>query len=313
MTNYTNQDSTDGDGALAAALVSARTGNADLRSRVVEAIRSIVSRPYDTTSNPSALGWARTMTSWVIAGDLIDLDQIDPVLDQQWRQFLAGMSEYPYAGDGGANLLDLAVRRANNIGAMARSAETAIAIYTGDTAKLQLMADLYRAWLEGSDTYRFDWGSDKDRSWQCQPGDPSTYRGINPVDCIRDGNDLGGVLPEEFRRSASYDPANYPGPNTTKYPWEALGAAIAQADLLSRAGYPDALQWGDQAPRRALERLWYLNSIAADLGWTFGRAAGGGSDDRWIIPFINALYGSAFPEPAATGPGRPLSWTAWTR
>jgi hypothetical protein len=311
MTNYTNQDSTDGAYALAAALVAARTGDPDLRTRVIEAIRSIATNPYNTSANPSALGWARTMTAWVIAGDLVDLDQADPALDQQWRQFLVGMLEYPYAGDGGANLLDLAVKRANNIGTVARSAVTAIAIYAGDTNKLQLMADLYRAWVEGSDVYRFDWATAKDRSWQCQPDSPSTYRGINPVDCVRDGNDLGGVLPEEFRRNAPYDPATYPGPNTTKYPWEALGAASTQADLLARAGYPDALQWGDQAPRRALERLFYLNSIAADLGWTFGRAAGGGSDDRWMIPFVNALYGTGFPEPGATGPGHPLSWTGW--
>jgi hypothetical protein len=252
------------------------------------------------------------MTSWVIAGDLIDLDQVDPALDQQWRQFLAGMPEYPYPGDGGSNLLDLAVNRANNIGVAARTAVTAIAIYTGNSNQLQLMADLYRAWLEGSDAYRFDWDSDKDRSWQCQPGEPATYRGINPVDCVRDGNDLGGVLADEYRRSGPYDAANFPGPNTTKYPWEALGAAIAQADLLARAGYPDALEWGEQAPRRALERLWYLYTVAADQGWTFGRAADGGSDDRWIIPFVNALYNTTLPEPDASGYGRPLSWTTWT-
>jgi hypothetical protein len=313
MTDYSNQDSTDGTYALAAALVATRTADTELRTRVVEAIRSIASHPYNTSGNPSALGWARTMTGWVIAGDLIDLDRVDPALDQQWRHFLKGMPEYPYPGDGGANMLDLAVNRANNVGAVARTAVTAIAIYAGDTNRLRLMAALYRAWVEGSAEYRFDWLTDRDRSWQCLPGSPSTYRGINPDYCVRDGNDLGGVLPDEFRRNGSYDPADYPGPSTTKYPWEALGAAITQADLLARAGYSDALQWGDQAPRRALERLWYLNSIAADRGWTFGHAADGGSDDRWIIPFINGLYGSTFPEPSATGPGRPLSWTNWAR
>jgi len=312
MIDYTNQDSTDGAYALAAALVAARSGSVDMRTRVVAAIRSIVSSPYETTDNPSALGWARTMTSWVIASDLIELDQADPALDQQWRLFLTGMPDHPYPGDGGSDLLDLAINRANNVGAVARTAVTAIAIYTGDTNQLNLMADLYRAWVEGSDVYRFDWSADRDRSWQCLPGYPATYRGVNPDLCSRDGNDLGGVLPEEYRRNAPYDPTSYPGPSTTKYPWEGLGAAVAQADLLARAGYTNALDWGDQAPRRALERLWYLHSVAADQGWTFGHAADGGSDDRWIIPFVNALYGTTLPEPSATGPGRPLSWTNWT-
>jgi hypothetical protein len=311
MTDYTNQDSTDATYALAAALVAARTGDSEMRDRVAEAIRSIASRPYDTTDNPSALGWARSMTSWVVAGDLIGLGQLDPGLDDLWQQFLRGMPQYPYAGDGGNSLLDLALTRANNVGAVARSAVTAIAIYTGDDRRLHVMADLYRAWVEGSGKYRFDWDSDKDRSWQCLPGSPSTYRGINPTFCTRDGNNLGGVLPEEFRRNGEYNADDYPGPSTTKYPWEALGAAVAQAYLLVRAGYSDALEWGDEAPRRALDRLWYLHSVAADDGWTFGRAAEGGSDDRWIIPFVNAIYDTSFLEPDGTGHGRPLSWTAW--
>ena len=43
-----------------------------------------------------------------------------------------------------------------------------------------------------------------------------------------------------------------------------------------------------------------------------GQPAGGGSDDRWIIPLVNSLYGTDYPEPDATGHGRPLSWTDWT-
>lgn len=312
MTDYARQDSTDGTHALAAALMFARAGDESFRAEVADAIERIVAGGYITDRNPSSLGWARSITAWVVASDLIDLAEYRPSVDEEWRDFLAGMPEHPYPGDGGDHLLDLAIGRANNIGAVARTAVTAIAIYVDDEELLVSMAELYRAWVEGSTVRHFDWAETRDRSWQCQPDDPATYRGINSADCRRNGHDLGGILPEEFRRSGTYDPDDFPGENGTKYAWEALGAAVVQAELLRRAGFPEALEWGDRAPLRALERLDDFHRVAADDGWTFGREAGGGSDDRWIIPLVNDLYDTQFPEPERTGHGRPLSWTDWT-
>ncbi|MFW2335438.1 hypothetical protein [Ilumatobacter sp.] len=312
MTDYVWQDSTDGTHALAAALVFARTGDESFRVEVADAIERIVAGGYITDRNPSSLGWARSITAWVVASDLIDLAEYRPSVDDDWRGFLAGMPQHPYPGDGGDHLLGLAIGRANNIGSVARTAVTAIAIYVDDEELLVSMAELYRDWVEGSTVRRFDWAETRDRSWQCVPDDPATYRGINSADCLRDGHDLGGILPEEFRRSGTYDPGDFPGENGTKYAWEALGAAVVQAELLRRAGFSEALEWGDRAPLRALDRLDEFHRVADDDGWTFGREAGGGSDDRWIIPLVNDLYDTDFPEPERTGHGRPLSWTDWT-
>jgi hypothetical protein len=313
MTDYGWQDSTDGSYALAAALVYARTGDLTLRTKVADAIRTIATNPYDIDNNPSALGWARTMTAWIVAADLINLADYRPDTETSWHAFLADMPTHPYPGDGGDSLLALAISRANNIGAFARTAVTAIAIYTNDDPLLDHMADLYRAWVEGSTEHRFDWTkTGKDRSWHCNPDDPMTYRGINAADCTRDGHDLSGVIADDYRRSGPYDSTDFPGPNATKYPWETLGAAITQAQLLHRAGYPNALTWGDNAPQRALHQLHTLHQTAQTQGWTFGVEDHEGSDDRWIIQLINHLYKTTYPQPTETNHGRPLTWTDWT-
>ncbi len=308
--SYDNQNSVDGVNCLAAAIVYARTGSSTMRTKVRDAINSIANAAYVKT-NLSPLGWARNITSWIVAADLIQLASYDPTVHENFRQFLMGMPHEPYSGDGGTDLYDL-TNRANNIGIMARVAILAISLYVGDYTEVATMADLYQGWLLGPySTYPFDYNT-PDGSWQEDPTDLTTYRGIVDLGVVRDGNDFSGVIPDDYRRNGSYNSADYPGPNTTKYPWEAMAGILTMVELLRRNYASDALTWDDSAPQRAFDRLRQNYVDASADGWTWGITAGGGSDDRWVIYLGNKLYSSGYPVPSTTGAGRPLSWSDFT-
>ena len=128
--------------------------------------------------------------------------------------------------------------------------------------------------------------------WQCNPSAPV---GINPTGCTRDGHSIDGVLPDDQRRAGGF---TWPPPKEN-YVWEALQGAVVQAVILKRAGY-DVFTWENQALRRAVEWLHSQANFPA-VG-----------DDTWTPHLINYYYGTQFPAPVPTSPGKNMGWTDWT-
>src|SRR6185295_2047989 len=90
-------------------------------------------------------------------------------------------------------------RRPNNWGTHAGAARVAIALYLGDDAELARAATVFHGWLGDRAAYAgFEYG---DVTWQCDPSKPV---GIN-ASCVKDGHDIGGALPDDMRRGASFN------------------------------------------------------------------------------------------------------------
>jgi hypothetical protein len=80
--DLSNQDQSNNVCILAKALVFARTGQASYRSGTVSALQSIVNMG---TYSGRALALGRELGAYVVAADLIDLKNYDPVLDSKFR------------------------------------------------------------------------------------------------------------------------------------------------------------------------------------------------------------------------------------
>jgi hypothetical protein len=72
-----------------------------------------------------------------------------------------------------------------------------------------------------------------------------------------------------------------------------------QAQILRRAGY-DSFQWQDSALWRAFNWL-YTQALFPATG-----------DDSWQPHLVNRIYGSNFPAPLPSRPGKNMGWTDWT-
>jgi len=284
--DLSNQDDPANVCVMAKALVYARTGDAKLRLAVVDALWDVIgSLPYDGR----ALALGRELAAYVIAADLIDLRGYDPVLDDQFRATIKTLLRTPTTG-GPENLIDCHEKRPNNWGNHCGASRAAVAAYLGDTAQLARVAQVFKGYLGDRASYvGFSYG---ELSWQCDPTKPV---GINPKGCTKGGHPLDGVLPDDQRRSGTYQ---WPAPKEN-YVYEALQGALAQAVILRRAGY-DVFNWQDQALLRAFQWLYTQASFPAT------------GDDSWEPYVINKYYGTNFAAPVPSRPGKNVGWTDWT-
>jgi hypothetical protein len=282
-----NQDDPANVCVMAKALVYARIGGAKYRDGVLAALTSIVN---SGTYNGRALALGRELGAYVIAADLIGLPGMDPALDRVFREKLVELrTTYTHSGPG--NLIECQERRPNNWGLHCGFTLAAIAVYLGDDAALDRVAVIFRGWAGDRDAYAaFKYGADL--TWQADPAQPV---GINPKGSTRDGHNIDGVMPEEMRRCGSFQ---WP-PCSTGYVWEALQGAVATAWVLHRRGH-DAFGWQDRALLRAV--IWVHEQ--AD------QPAEG--DDTWQPHLINKVYGSTFPAPTPSRPGKNVGWADWT-
>ena len=119
-----------------------------------------------------------------------------------------------------------------------------------------------------------------------------------PVHQPQHGGDGGGQFAfgpnDDQRRGGSY---RWPAPREN-YVYEGLQGALTQAILLSRQGY-DVWNWSDRALLRAFTWLHKEASFPA------------GDDDTWQPHVINTVYGTAFPAPTPSRPGKVFGWTDW--
>jgi hypothetical protein len=74
---------------------------------------------------------------------------------------------------------------------------------------------------------------------------------------------------------------------------------VVQAGLLSQAAFP-AWQWQDQALLRAITWLHDEANYPAS------------GDENWQPYVFNYIYGTNFPTPMISNPGKGMGWTDWT-
>ena len=280
--NISNQDENTDIYVLAAGLVYARTGDAAYRTKAIAAIKAAV----QTENGGRTLALGRNLPGYVLAANLVDLPRFEPAFNENtFKPWLRSLLTETLDGQ---TLRSTHERRPNNWGTHAGAARVAIALYLGDSAELARAATVFHGWLGDRSAYAgFQYG---DVTWQCDASKPV---GINPV-CVKGGHAIGGALPDDMRRGASFA---WP-PASTGYPWEALQGALLQAELLRRAGY-DAWNWENKALLRASEFLY------EGIGWP---ATG---DDEWQPWIIDARYHTSYRDAAPARYGKNFGWTDW--
>jgi hypothetical protein len=278
---------------LAAALVAARLDDHGYRSRVRDALKEVTEAALDLDDGLAAL---RRLGTYAIAADIIGLSEFDPEFERTFRSWLVTARDTEYTSGGGGTVAGYHERRPNNWGTHAGGSRIAVAIYLGDTSDLQRAAQVFRGWVGDRSAYNeFQFRSDF--TWHCDEERPV---GINPKGCTKRDQDgilrsIDGVLPDDQRRYGSFA---WPPPKGN-YVWEALQGALSQAWMLSRQGY-EAFEWQDRALLRALNWLHDQADFPAE------------GDDTWQPHIINSVYGTAFPAPSPTRPGKNIGWTDWT-
>jgi hypothetical protein len=280
--NLSDQEDTNKIYVLAKALVYARTGEPKYRAEVVDNLMEAIG----TEQGGRTLALGRGLVTYVIAADLVNLPA-DPDQDKRFRAWLEEALDEDLDG---TTLRKTNEERANNWGIHAGASRAAVALYLGDTAELERTAQIFKGWLGDRQSYA-DFRFEDDLSWQADPTNPV---GINPKGAVKDGHSVDGALPEEMRRGSRF---RWP-PARTNYAWGVLQAALVQAELLHRAGYP-TWEWSDRALLRAVQFLYAI-------GWMPE------GDDEWQVWVVNHAYGTTFPASLPARPGKNMGWTDWT-
>ncbi len=264
---------------LAKALVFARTGDQRYRLEVIDACRAAIG----TEQGGSTLALGRNLVAYVVSAELVGLPAQEDADFRAWlRVCLTELLE-------NKTLISTHEIRPNNWGTHAGASRAAVALYLGDTTELERCATIFHGWLGNRSVYAgFAFG---DPAWQADPSNPVA---VNPMGATKEGHSIDGVLPDDQRRSGAF---LWPPPKAN-YVWEALQGAIVQAVILHRAGY-DTWNWEDQALLRAVRWLHEQCDFPAE------------GDDTWLPHIINCYYGTDFPAPVPSSPGKNMGWTDW--
>lgn len=270
---------------MAAGLVAARLGSDVYRAKVRESLRGVMAAPIDG-ADPLAI--VRRLGTYAIAADLVDLRSFDPSFDEQFRVWLDRTRKTPFAGE---TIAAVHERRPNNWGTHAGVSRIGAALYLGDRAELERAAQVYKGWL-GDRTAYAGFTYNEVEWWQADPTKPV---GINPKGATREGHSIDGVLPDDQRRAGAF---TWPPPKEN-YVYTALEGALGQAVLLSRQNY-DVWNWSDRALLRAFVWLHEQADYPAE------------GNDCWQPYIINRVFGTTFPTPASSDPGKNIGWADWT-
>ena len=278
--NLSNQDDPTNVHVLAKALVYAKLGDEKYRTDVINACMAAIG----TEKGGRTLALGRELIAYVIAADLVGLPADKDQTFQAWLR-----TTLTEALDG-KTLQSTHEERPNNWGTHAGASRAAVALYLGDAAELMRTAQVFKGWLGDRASYaEFEYG---DLSWQADASQPV---GINLPGTTKDGHPIDGVLPDDQRRGGGF---TWPPPKES-YVYGALQGALAQAVLLSRAGY-DVWNWEDKALLRAFRWLHDEADFPAQ------------GDDTWEPYIVNYYYGTNFPAPLPSSPGKNVGWTDWT-
>jgi hypothetical protein len=283
--NLADQEDASNVCVLAKALVFARIGGETYRADVMSALRAIVA---SGTYQGRALALGREIGAYVLSADLISLQTYDPSLDQEFRSKLRELLTTATL-EGPRSLVECHEKRPNNWGTHCGGARAAIAAYLGDAAEMARVAQVFKGYLGDRSSFSsFDYG---DLSWQCDASQPV---GINPAGCMKEGHLIDGVVPDDQRRSGGF---TWPPPQES-YAYEGLQGALLQATILHRAGY-EPFTWENRALLRVYSWLHEQAGFQAE------------GDDTWQPHVANYFYGTNFPAPTPSRPGKNVGWTDW--
>jgi hypothetical protein len=246
--NLSDQNDQDDVVALAKSIVFARTGVASYRTDAIQMLRSAVG----TELPGDALGVARNVAPLALAADFLGWH------DATWSSWLGKLRTWPNP-DRAYTLISNQMKRPNNWGTHAGASRIAVDLYLGDRTDLAAAAAVFRGWAGERSAYAsFTYG---ELSWQANRSSPV---GVNPVGAVVLGMNVDGILPDDMRRGGV---AVTVGAAGISYTWEALQGAVLGATLLSRAGF-SSWQWGDQAVRRAVARMYSMGyPPTGDVDW----------------------------------------------
>jgi hypothetical protein len=277
--NLSNQDDPNDVTALAKGLVYARTGIAKYRDETITMLKAAVGSEYPGDT----LGIARGVAPLVLAADLVGWR------DPAWMTWLRNLRTWPNP-DRAYTLISMHEKRPNNWGTHAGAGRVAADLYLGDSADLARAAAVFKGYLGDRSSYAsFTYGADL--TWQANPLAPV---GVNPAGATRGGLNVDGIIPDDMRRGGSLPTV---GADGVMYTWEALQGVVLQAELLYRAGYP-TWGWQSSAVLRAFTRIHALGYPAA-------------GDDMWQPWLVNRRYGTSFPAPTRTHPGKSFGYADW--
>jgi hypothetical protein len=291
--DLSDQDSEHDVHVLAAALVYARIDTKHLRRKAAAGIMDAIG----TEDGGRTLALARGLLAYVVAADLIDLDDFDRGKGRVFSRWLRRVRNEQLEPESRPTLVLTHERAANNWGTHAGASRIAADAYLGDRADLARAAGVFRGFVGDRRAFDgFNFGADQ--SWQLHPDRPV---GIVGAGARRRGMRIDGALPDDMRRGCSIrrDPC------PTRYPWEAMQGIVAQAELLSRQGY-DSWEWQHQAVRRAARFLFDLNRRRPHEDWSAPEG------HQWVPWLLNARYGDRFPTALPAQPGKGMGFTDWT-
>lgn len=277
--DVSDQDNDHDVATFGGALYAVRTGDEDVRGRVVEALQAAIG----TEEGGRTLALGRQLLGYVVAADIIDYRDSEFVawVDQARTRVLEGRA-------GIDTLLDSARRDPSNWGCHARASIMAAARYLDDDDQVAEITQRFHDYLGRSGDgfeFREDW-------WQADPSNPV---GINPAGATLMGQNVDGVIPDDQRRGGMFE---WPPPREN-YVWESLQGTVATAHMIERAGY-DPFEYQDRAILRAVTWLHDEPDYPAE------------GDDSWVPFRINAAYGTSFPTDASRPVGKSAGFTAWT-
>ena len=278
--NVSDQEDPDNVRVLARALAFARTGEPGYRQEVIDACRAVIG----TEAGGRTLALGRELLAYVIAAELVVLP---PDLNRSFRAWLDAVRHETLESK---TLISTHEVRPNNWGTHAGASRMAVALYLGDRADFERAAKVFHGWLGDRSAWAgFSFG---ELDWQADPAHPV---GINPAGASLGGHSVDGVLPDDQRRAG---PFTWPPPKEN-YVWEALQGAVVQAAILERQGY-DAFGWENKALLRAVTWLHQQAKFPAE------------GDDTFTPWLINHYYGTSFPAPLPSHPGKNIGFTDWT-
>jgi hypothetical protein len=301
-----NQDNKFGINVLAGAFVYARTGDGTLRAKVRDGIIS-AKRTMDEASewqtDNGALSLGRQLGAFVISADLIDLKGYDAAADTEFRNYLRTIRTTNVGTHGRWKSIAFTCENAAaNWGTFACPSRLAASIYLGDTADVQRVANIVRAWMGERSYYPADGlgqngyfqptaGWDRSETWTCNA---STWTAVSPA-CTKSGVNLDGVLVEDASRGGTCCTIVGDG---IMYSWEVLQGAFVSAELLYRTGdYGNPYTWSNNALKRAMDFMqrngWGVTNPASYVPW-----------------MANARYNTSYPTSASL-PGRIMGWGDW--
>jgi hypothetical protein len=280
-----DQNSTTAGKTLAAALVAARTGSTAHADKTRTVLAGL---PTASLANARVLSVARQVAGFVLAADLIGYR------DPKFVQWVDTIRWFNIGGHSRWYTIKFTSEdSANNWGGWAMASRIAASAYLADTTDLGVCATIVKGYSDRTAYAGFRKTADFDPTWAT---DATNWTPVNPAGFPG----KSGACVEDISRSAG----TYPTVDDTgrTYSWEFIGGWSLSCRVLSRAGHPNAYQWGDSALRRAGEFLASVKGYPPLY-----------SVNQYIPWEINNAYGITLGPVNAAGLGRQFGFTDWIK